>query len=553
MLFGLLAFTCLLPSTARSAPPPPPEFNDVACRLALENLSLPEESLDPGRQARFRAWLRRPDVGANELLPLLSHDAQVGRQFEGLFVDGPALRAHIAEAYRRYLAEAAKVDWSAIHPPSGIELPSLMKFIAITRDLGRNWALSQKRPELTTAYTLLMVPGVMKRLGFSPDEIDIAVTLISGDALGPYATGEIGEREAVLRLSNLASRTRLSLGDFYRLGRLMNQVYGPEESAPVAARLAHLDTVVAHPDAILGPAVMAQLDREARTRLQRQEQLVAQWFGTTGFPSPAELRAKLVGAGPGTARIVGVLEDPQQYDFAMNRPAESRDSILRQGFRSVHVSGESQGATGSDGHRGVRDAAEGSYLGMSLKDYQALDPRAKPQFGFFRPRPSSTFRPPFVSFGDDTWTFKKDRVQPYLTFAIGDSLNQWRDDEGEGVVLSQTRRAAPLTSWDQLFLPWDFRLLAAAYLNGDNANHILNVKPTSVLPDLKAAWPPQERYVELHYWKPSLGLDDVETFTFTRIPPAGEFLKALRARGIAIYDGRTTAWPPKLWNGDQSS
>jgi hypothetical protein len=63
----------------------------------------------------------------------------------------------------------------------------------------------------------------------------------------------------------------------------------------------------------------------------------------------------------------------------------------------------------------------------------------------------------------------------------------------------------------------------------------------SLLPDYRVNLPePRSEYVESQIWKDDLGLDYVKEFVFFKVPPTRERYRVLKAKGIAVYDGR--AW-----------
>lgn len=302
-------------------------------------------------------------------------------------------------------------------------------------------------------------------------------------------------------------------------------------------------------------AQIAAAERVAQSIMARIKANAAQMFPSTGYPDITAFQQAMSKNPSVDPKVRALLDSPEQLQFVMNRPQVSRGLIFNAGFYSVHATGLTQGGSSVGGTVGIRSVVEASNLMMAPHEFEQLE--ARPQYGYLRANPQSTgLSPPFIGYGEDVWGFKKDRVQRYTSFAVGDSMNQWLDKDGQRIVISDTRISAPVTSWSQVFQPWDNSSLLLHFLTV-NVKSILLIDAKRRL-DLNRANYPAERYIELENWKPQLDLDDVEFLEFKQTPPSPEELKELKRRHITIYDDRPSRvpqpwpqvdrWPPPVWD-----
>jgi hypothetical protein len=345
---------------------------------------------------------------------------------------------------------------------------------------------------------------------------------------------------------------------------LMNYTVGADASDPYRLALEkerpqeYQGTLPRGPNAVsaIDPARLRAALVLGQARVDERRTRIGRMWSTSGFRSPEALAQAMTKTGPEGARVVKFLQDPDAFVFAMNRPEESRRDVLAQGLRSVHETQMTKGGVSHDGTAPMRAAVEAYYAGDSIEKFTASDNAAKPQYGYAMPNwhKYPTLRPGMVGYGTDTYIFKRERVEPYLTFTPGDSLNRWKDEVGESAVLSKTRLGPEPKSWDQGYVPWSQRMILAPMLrihSNDEAAGIVNVEEPT-LPKFKMAWSGSaEGYIELQYHRP-LDFDELEAFVFRTEPPKGAFLEKLQAKGVPIYDGRGH-WPPDLWTANAAA
>jgi hypothetical protein len=297
-----------------------------------------------------------------------------------------------------------------------------------------------------------------------------------------------------------------------------------------------------------------RLREQARKLVAGLEERFAELYPTTGYSTPKEFQRALEAAGPRASGISEALAS-EQVEIAMYAPTEVRAWAPRVGFQNQHVTGSSRGWLVPE----ARNHVEAGYLGKSFEEVAGMDGELKPKYATVFPKSETGYAPgrPVwkdgttpLSYGDDVYVFKLDRVRDRLTVTTGDSFNRadgWNPDRGH-----QTSKAR---SWDQLFIPWKDRALLAPDLMAAEDSH-WNVPYGSSRED----WTPAEKealrgyrksydlnratYPEAQIFGP-LTLDDVETFQFRTAPPSGEFLNELRKRHIRIRDGRQS--PPVVW------
>lgn len=314
----------------------------------------------------------------------------------------------------------------------------------------------------------------------------------------------------------------------------------------------------------------------AASLVKRFEVDTAPLYATSGFASRDELMAAVDGS-TATAREAARLLVDEDLEIGMAVNPASRDAIAKGGFLNFRGSEASGGAVMG------RETIEANYAGMSVDDYTALDANLKPRYAFVSPKPGSGLDEPVGvrSYGSDRFIFDLDKVRDRLTFTVGDSLNRH---------YNQTMGFdTPATTWDQRFTPWSRRELAAPAMAGGLDQHKMGLQmdvfreslnsvqaeypslkyliqltdspdpdtpvdwtalelgitpPPGTLEKYTVAWGASLDYVEVQMWGP-YDLGDVKAFEFTENPPEGDFLKALRERGIEIRDGRQH--PPTVW------
>ncbi len=295
------------------------------------------------------------------------------------------------------------------------------------------------------------------------------------------------------------------------------------------------------------------------------------FYSTSGFKNSNELIEK---AKSKSALNALNLLQKEELEIAMAAPSKNRELIAEKGFSNFRESGHSEGATGS------REIVESDYAGMDINDYEKLDPALKPKYAYVAPKQGSGLKEPegVASYGDDKFIFDLEKIRDQITFTVGDSLNRHYLYHG---LTSESHKA---DSWDQRFMPWNFRELAAPaiaesvekskklgiemdtfVMTADEFNaeyppqaakHFITmttapndqtpvkwapmeigVNPPSDWSQYKIPWGSSLDYIEIQIWD-RINLDAVKAFEYTKTPPTGKFLAELKRRGIKIIDGR---------------
>lgn len=351
-----------------------------------------------------------------------------------------------------------------------------------------------------------------------------------------------------------------------------SQVPGPAGVAGGSAILRALPSLRGE----VAPGELERLRVDAKKLVSGFEGDATRLYSTSGFASREELMKAVEASTPGARQAARLLLE-ENLEVGMATRDSVRDQVVRDGFLNFRISANSESMTRE------REVVEANYAGMEVDQYAGLHGDLKPKYGYLSPKPDSGLSAPLGvrNYGADRFVFDLDRVRDRMTFTIGDSANRH--------VAFTAGFDTPATTWDQRFMPWSRRELAApamaAGVDGSKLGLAMNVwsesrrsveeewpslkhliqltespdpetpvewtsmetgvfPPAGSLEKYQLAWDASLDYVEVQLWGP-LDLDDVKAFEFTTQPPEGEFLKELVARGIEIRDGRQN--PPRVW------
>jgi hypothetical protein len=264
--------------------------------------------------------------------------------------------------------------------------------------------------------------------------------------------------------------------------------------------------------------------------VQKQAEHVKKTIPRSGFATLDHLAKAVSAMGPPRARAVELLKDEKNFEFAMNAPEGAREGIVAAGFLNQYETNTSGGKLLPE----KRQEAEAKFMNLSADEYGKLPLRVRPKYGYLRPSPASgvTMNDHAHRYGSDTFVFKSSSVKDNVTFYPCDSL------------YPATERFIPdARRWYHGFLPWSGRMLLAPSMSveGNVMERVERGPPE--FEDSTSRY--SDTFIELQFWRP-LGLEDVERFEFAWSPPTGEFLAALRANGVKIFQKGQTA----EWNGD---
>lgn len=477
-----------------------------------------------------------------------------------------------------------------------LNLVPLLRFAIVFHDIGKPLAIAAGNKDDQHYYTSRILLEMSSRFGLSPFQRDFVMALVSNDILGHFIKGEKDAESTRVEIMQLTNSANIDLSSYFTLQEFFYTIDAasypnlkakvfyqtPDGSLEVVSKAFRdlrkslaIGENSSSATSYLPGERLADLKASASLIL-RQHKLVSKMVSTAGYDSIEKLKSELEKSKEGRLAI-HLLEDEEALQFAMNRPPEARDFILRYGFQTVHQTGLTRGGATHDGSIAFRTAAEASSLAMTGKEYHEMGPSRKALFGYVRPNPKTGVRKGLVGYGSDTYIFNRKELEPYLTLSPGDSLNRWRDAQGMDAVASTTRVSFPLQSWDQLFIPWQDRMLIAPFIglqnsyesNGKNIQ-IFQVKTFPSIKLRPTLYPILGDYLEWQGWRVRSDISMLEAFEFVGEPPSGEFLKALRDNNVKIFDARNNedirewihdgyglarnpdwppqyTWPPKPW------
>lgn len=251
----------------------------------------------------------------------------------------------------------------------------------------------------------------------------------------------------------------------------------------------------------------------------------------------AELRAS---TNPLVIKALQMI-DNDQIQVVIRRPEAGRFWIPKTGFQNQFVTGSSKGSLDPFG----RNSAENKMYNFdNMEIYAAKDPEFKPKYGTLRANSQSGVVSSLSKtywYGGDIYTLKIEQLKDRLSWFPMDSL-------GIGKRIPKNGQK----EWDDLFIPWSYRLLMVPLMIRDLGQNQMNAGQISE--DFPNVFNRTSYYfkVSSNYWEAqilgSLTIRDVAELEFTQTPPSGEFLSQLRKYNIKIRDGRTQ--PAVDWTGE---
>ena len=280
--------------------------------------------------------------------------------------------------------------------------------------------------------------------------------------------------------------------------------------------------------------------------MARQSARMKSFLPTTGYKSIAEVGEKTSQLSPTRAAVVDMLKSEDKFEFAMRVPGNIRESITAKGFLSQHDTLTTRGSASAS--EDVKSRVEASFLGMSVKEYEGIPNAIKPKYGFLRPAKETGIKiaDGAEQYGEDIVVFKRDAVKEHLTVYPLDSVANSALGWPVKPASPGTQEPAP-TEWHQALVPWKDRMLLAPDLDVPTGTNELRLHGARAPEGFVTRPQAFSRYVEVQIWRP-LGVEDMERFEFSTAPPKGEFLKALRANKVQIFQIGDT----HEWKGDAS-
>lgn len=98
------------------------------------------------------------------------------------------------------------------------------RLLLCLHDIGKPYSLKNNEKEKQWQYTVELIQKYRDMLPFSKRDYPIAIALISDDPLGLYIRGKIGLEDAIARIRDMASTTKLPIQTFMNLLTIYYQV-----------------------------------------------------------------------------------------------------------------------------------------------------------------------------------------------------------------------------------------------------------------------------------------------------------------------------------------
>lgn len=263
---------------------------------------------------------------------------------------------------------------------------------------------------------------------------------------------------------------------------------------------------------------------------------------------------RIFGEEPGLKEKIEFIENEKNTDFAMNRPESARWWVPKVGFQNQRVTGSSKGSM-DPGYRDYVESTRGSGI---LEIYKTMDADLKQKYGLLLHSVAAGKAAPLsqaTNYGSDTYTFKKAAVRDRLSITVGDSFG---NVEGSSAFYgNRNLPEATNKHWHQHFMPWSLRSLLGPMIDVNSTSIVpggnYGSNSTFTVGGKKYVHPGGYAYVEVQYWGP-MTLREVEAFIFRGTPPSGDFLAALQAHQVKIFDARTGVyqeWTPPASAGEK--
>ncbi len=323
---------------------------------------------------------------------------------------------------------------------------------------------------------------------------------------------------------------------------------------------------------ILKTIFSSTTDPKIREALQKLELDFSKSFDrTSGYGSFEKFSASMHSMKQSEVQALLKTLEKEEFDIVMARPESTRESILRNElFSNSHVTKTTLGDSGRpELGEGIEEAVqrrlkmEATYLGMNPSDYRLLPDTQKVKYAAIRKLKTvqKSINRILKTYGSDLWVFKKNKIRDRTTFVIGDSLDRLQYNPKFGYQVIDNDRS----KWDQYFIPYRYREVIVpeatlafkaggeiAVMNAANAakykeafsklgySEFMKYSRTQYphpYSNGEAVYHNGNKYVESQIFG-DLGLNDVESFEFSKNPPAGDFLELLRKKDIEIIDQR---------------
>jgi hypothetical protein len=268
---------------------------------------------------------------------------------------------------------------------------------------------------------------------------------------------------------------------------------------------------------------------------------------TSGYNTYKEFQQAIDSHVDSIGKVAQLIRD-EDIELAMHRPENARWWVPKVGFHNQHVTGSSKGYMGQKG----RNAVEAGLSRRTYDDYAEIDNDLKPKYGLLRPKTGSDLKAKIPGYGNDVYIMDMEKVRNRLTWTPGDSLNRLNQ-------IDQSWRSGGVkeaTSWDDLFIPWQYRELMSPLLSNavENRNTLSLTTSQTIADGIELEFKNRRsgsvEYLEIQIWGP-LRITDVKKFIFLEKEPSGDFLQILKDNNIEIFDGRGRK-DPVPWTAPES-
>jgi hypothetical protein len=130
--------------------------------------------------------------------------------------EGYNLREHTLMVYAIYNEFIAKFP-EGLKVPAGVNLKKMFPVMLALHDIGKPVAVEEGDKRRQHDFTIPLMDPLMRDLGMSPQEIELAKVITKHDRLGAVVTGRLAPEAALKELRGYAKEASMPLKDYFQL------------------------------------------------------------------------------------------------------------------------------------------------------------------------------------------------------------------------------------------------------------------------------------------------------------------------------------------------
>ena len=165
----------------------------------------------PLRREDIDWLLSNPDSKPVDILNLLEAEFKDDLDADAGVSQGYSIREHtimVLSQFEKYYGNKEL--------PAGVS-KKLLSFVLAVHDLGKPRAIAAGNKDAQHEHTVGLVEPLMQRMGYSQDEVNIALALIDGDPLGNYLRDIQSSPDTAQKIFKMAQKAGMKPEDFYQL------------------------------------------------------------------------------------------------------------------------------------------------------------------------------------------------------------------------------------------------------------------------------------------------------------------------------------------------